>query len=147
MFCNYCLERSHCSDSALCHFRQAEAGRGGRYISDCCTFLWACSICVLINILKDNVMVRNIKLWFKWSEVAQSCPSLCDPVDCSLQGSSVHGIVLTATSFLHSDVHSKGNYQTSPPWQYLSQALEVREGCQLKYRIPIKYEFHINDKY
>ena len=26
------------------------------------------------------------------SEVAQSCPTLCDPVDCSLPGSSVHGI-------------------------------------------------------
>ena len=27
------------------------------------------------------------------SEVAQSCPTLCDPVDCSLPGSSVHGIL------------------------------------------------------
>ena len=26
------------------------------------------------------------------SEVAQSCPTLCDPVDCSLPGSSIHGI-------------------------------------------------------
>ena len=26
------------------------------------------------------------------SEVAQSCPTLCDPMDCSLQRSSVHGI-------------------------------------------------------
>ena len=26
-------------------------------------------------------------------EVAQSCPILCDPVDCSLPGSSVHGIL------------------------------------------------------
>ena len=31
-------------------------------------------------------------LW-KWSEVAQSCPTLCDPVDCSPPGSSVHGIL------------------------------------------------------
>ena len=28
----------------------------------------------------------------KWSDIAQSCPTICDPVDCSLQGSSVHGI-------------------------------------------------------
>ena len=28
----------------------------------------------------------------KQSEVTQSCPTLCDPVDCSLLGSSVHGI-------------------------------------------------------
>ena len=27
------------------------------------------------------------------SEVAQSCPTLCDPIDCSLPGSSVHGIL------------------------------------------------------
>ena len=26
------------------------------------------------------------------SEVAQSCPTLSDPTDCSLSGSSVHGI-------------------------------------------------------
>ena len=25
-------------------------------------------------------------------EVGQSCPTLCDPMDCSLQGSSVHGV-------------------------------------------------------
>ena len=28
----------------------------------------------------------------KWSEVSQLCPTLCDPMDCSLPGSSVHGI-------------------------------------------------------
>ena len=28
----------------------------------------------------------------KKREVAQSCPTLCDPMDCSLSGSSVHGI-------------------------------------------------------
>ena len=27
------------------------------------------------------------------SEVTQSCPTLCDPMDCSLLGSSVHGIL------------------------------------------------------
>ena len=27
------------------------------------------------------------------SEVAQSCATLCDPVDCSLPGSSLHGIL------------------------------------------------------
>ena len=27
------------------------------------------------------------------SEVAQSCPALSDPMDCSLPGSSVHGIL------------------------------------------------------
>ena len=26
------------------------------------------------------------------SEVTQSCPTLCDPMDCHLPGSSIHGI-------------------------------------------------------
>ena len=26
------------------------------------------------------------------SEIAQLCPTLCNPMDCSLQGSSIHGI-------------------------------------------------------
>ena len=29
----------------------------------------------------------------KKSEVTQSCPTLCNPMDCSLPGSSVHGIL------------------------------------------------------
>ena len=28
----------------------------------------------------------------KEREVAQSCPTLCDPMDCSLPGSSIHRI-------------------------------------------------------
>ena len=32
-------------------------------------------------------------LWKKESEVSQSCPTLCGPVDCSLPGSSGHGIL------------------------------------------------------
>ena len=35
---------------------------------------------------------RAVVLTFGWSEVAQLCPTLCDPMDCSLSGSSVHGI-------------------------------------------------------
>ena len=30
-----------------------------------------------------------------WSEVTQSCPTLCDPLDCSPPGSSLHGILQT----------------------------------------------------
>ena len=33
----------------------------------------------------------------KWSEVAQSCPTLCDPMDCSLPASSIHGILQART--------------------------------------------------
>ena len=43
----------------------------------------------------------------KESEASQSCPTLCDPMDCSLPGSSIHGIFQTvvlawvAISLLH----------------------------------------------
>ena len=36
--------------------------------------------------------IRWLKYWIIESEVAQSCLTLCDPMDCSLPGSSVHGI-------------------------------------------------------
>ena len=32
------------------------------------------------------------ELYSRNRNVAQSCPTLCDPMDCSLPGSSVHGI-------------------------------------------------------
>ena len=35
----------------------------------------------------------KLVLWSEVSEVAQSCPTLCDPMDCSLPGSSLHGIL------------------------------------------------------
>ena len=37
---------------------------------------------------------RRIEAFELWrSEVAQSCPTLCNPMDCSLPGSSLHGIL------------------------------------------------------
>ena len=45
------------------------------------------------------------------SKVAQSCPTLLDPMDCSLPGSSVHGIfqarVLEWGAIAFSEPHSK----------------------------------------
>ena len=38
-------------------------------------------------------MILLCKKWKKESEVAQSCPTLCDCMDCSLSGSSAHGIL------------------------------------------------------
>ena len=37
---------------------------------------------------KEGTLLNEIRE----REVAQSCPTLCDPMDCSLPGSSVHGI-------------------------------------------------------
>ena len=49
---------------------------------------------------QEYVQVKEIAYKKSWiwkcvcvCEVAQSCPTLCDPVDCSPPGSSVHGIL------------------------------------------------------
>ena len=44
-------------------------------------------LCSSLNILWHCLSWRE-----REREVAQSCPTLCNPVDCSLPGSSVHGI-------------------------------------------------------
>ena len=52
---------------------------------------------------KQNLKPKEVDSFFLcWivlkeseSEVAQSCLMLCDPMDCSLPGSSVHGILQT----------------------------------------------------
>ena len=41
--------------------------------------------------MAGNSVNFETKEW-KESEVAQLCPTLCDPMDCSLSGSSIHGI-------------------------------------------------------
>ena len=45
------------------------------------------------------------------SEVAQSCPTLCDPMDCSLPDSSIHGIfqarVLEWGAIAFSEIYSE----------------------------------------
>ena len=38
-----------------------------------------------------HFLLQCLKLKSK-SEVAQSCPTLCDPLDCTAPGSSIHGI-------------------------------------------------------
>ena len=60
------------------------------------------------------------------SEVAQSCLTLCDPIDCNLPGSSVHGIFQVivlewiAIAFSEKEV------------QY-SQSLEGKEGMMINF--------------
>ena len=46
----------------------------------------------LDSILKSRDITLPIKIHIVKSEVAQSCLILCNPIDCSLSGSSVHGI-------------------------------------------------------
>ena len=46
----------------------------------------------VITHLEPDILECEVK-WALGRKVSQSCPTLCDPVDCSLPGSSVHGIV------------------------------------------------------
>ena len=46
-----------------------------------------------MNIFLFYDVIIYIKMRKSESEVAQSCPTLCDPVGCSPPGSSVHGIL------------------------------------------------------
>ena len=41
---------------------------------------------------KTEWFICYVSKQLKWSEVAQLCPTLCDPMECSLLGSSVNGI-------------------------------------------------------
>ena len=54
-----------------------------------------------------------------WSKVAQSCLTLCDPVDCSLPGSSIHGIFQARVLEWVAISFSRGS---SPPrdWTWVS---------------------------
>ena len=43
-----------------------------------------------MNIKLPNIVMNE----FLYAKSLQSCPALCNPMDCSLPGSSVHGILL-----------------------------------------------------
>ena len=47
------------------------------------------------------------------SLVAQSCPTLCDPMDCSLPGSSVHGIFQARVLEWVAIAFSRGSFRPS----------------------------------
>ena len=51
----------------------------------------------------------------KWSEVAQSCPTLCDPMDYSLPGSSLHGILQARVLEWVAISSSRGSSQPRDP--------------------------------
>ena len=48
--------------------------------------------CAVAHGVTKNQMRLSYRKGEREREVAQSCPTLCDPMDCSLPGSSVHGI-------------------------------------------------------
>ena len=79
---------------------------------------------------QDSVVKQTTHLWKTVCvSVTQSCPTLCDPMDCSLAGSSVHGIfqarILEWVALLSSRGSSPPRDQTQVSctagrWLYLS---------------------------
>ena len=68
-------------------------------------FSWLGWILCFVNLYNYfHIQFSFLRIWMVWdfqrldmkvtseSEVAQSCPTLCDPMDCSLPDSSIHGI-------------------------------------------------------
>ena len=82
-----------CQGSGCCAWEQCEV----RAIPYCST-----KLSTLMTFESGNSLIipsnghrrASKRTWYSESEVAQSCPTLCDPMDCSLSGSSVHGIFL-----------------------------------------------------
>ena len=72
-------------------------------------------LCLLTSLFTG----REWRSEVKWSEVAQSCPTLCDPMDCSLSGSSIHGIFQArmlewiSISFSRGPFHPRNRTQVS----------------------------------
>ena len=84
-------------------------------------------MCIINNKYKINIHIKlilNIEyskyimnskciLWkWKWKLVTQSCPTLCDPMDCSPPGSFVHGIPQARILAWVAISFSKGSSQT-----------------------------------
>ena len=75
-------------------------------------------LCIFIFII---FFFSHIFIYESESEAAQSCPTLCDPIDCSVPGSSVHGIfqarVLEWVAIAFSEVLLTRPYANAPPAQ------------------------------
>ena len=76
-FTNWAIRAAPASESFLMSWLFASDGQNIRASASACHFLLQCMK------MKSQ------------SEVAQSCPTLSDPMDCSLPGSSIHGILQT----------------------------------------------------
>ena len=71
---------------------------------------------------KNSVTIQTALSVSRWVIVAQSCPTLCDPMYCSPPGSSVHGIlqarVLERVAISSSqDIPDPGIEPVSSAWQ------------------------------
>ena len=85
-----------------------------------------CLFCSLICLFVSSQLFEDALKRESESEVVQSCPTLCDPVDCSPSDSSVHRILQArilewvAISFSRGSSQPRGRYLSSTPSNFLS---------------------------
>ena len=79
---------------SLCHLQRIFPTRELNWcLLHCRQILYQLSYQGSLNLLGTSLNSSGVEQLFIWiSEVAQSCPTLSDPMDCSLLGSSIHGI-------------------------------------------------------
>ena len=70
-------------------------------------------ICPIFHTLhiRPLLLTEKVKVKEGEGEVAQSCPTLCDPVDCNLRGFSVHGILQARILEWIAISFSRGSFQ------------------------------------
>ena len=101
------------------------------------------------------MLVSGVKVKESESEVAQSCPTLCNPMDCSLSGSSVHGIFQArvlewiAISFSRGSSRPRNRTQVSRiagrHFYRLSQVLNKETQRQVQYYYNFKVVMNVKD--
>ena len=74
---------SNCSNCLEFKFRPKKIFFSGRAVSSL----------TLFRITENDANKKQTVSWFYYCSVIQLCLTLCDPVDCSLPGSSVRGII------------------------------------------------------
>ena len=72
------------------------------------------------------------------SEVAQLCPTLCDPTNCSLQGSSIHGVFQARVLEWVAISFSRGSF---PPRDRTQVSCIVGRCFTILAREMVKYRF------
>ena len=84
---------SHCRASCTSDASQLQVTtyQGAQFHERCAFNISHCDYELGCYSFSISVSFYVLRLCY-WSEVAQSCPTLCDPMDCSRPGSSVHVI-------------------------------------------------------
>ena len=101
------------------------------------------SISALLTMPKPLTVFSSVQ----FSSVAQSCPTLCDPMDCSPQGSSVHGILQAripewvAISFCRGSSQTRDQTQVSCIGRWILYHWATREALSFYIENRLKTQF------